>query len=135
MDLREFPERVYVFDINGTLDCGYNPDGKFILPTQRVFNYLRKHENAWVGTWSGMYTWMQLQNLADANIFPDFTIQKHEWAGFMHSVSVIYKKPFDCEVICIGDEEEDAKCAEMYNMKYYLPCDFWQEYEGKLQNG
>ena len=135
MKLHVYPRYICVFDINGTLDCGANPKCKFTLPTKKIFDYLKKRPDVWVGTWSGMYTWMQLQNITDIGVVPDFVMMKDEWESFKVSLEHIYKRPFDCEVICIGDEEEDQFFAEKYNMKFISPVEFYIQNQNEIENG
>jgi len=42
---------------------------------------------------------------------------------------------FDCEVICIGDEEEDQFFAEKYNMKFISPVEFYIQNQNEIENG
>jgi len=122
MVLHPFPDKIYIFDINGTLDlCSGNSD---IVQAHQAFKFLREQNNVWVGVWSGMYHWMQLQEMTDAGVIPDFVLQKDEYYDFIESIERIYDKCFGGEVFCVGDEEEDIKYAKTYGAKYLTPNEF-----------
>jgi len=122
MELKLFPKRIYIFDINGTLnftDLNYSQ-----VPAKTAFDVIKKKEDVWAGVWSGMYCWMQLQYMSQYNIIPDFILMKYEGNSFKKSMEHIYKREFDCDVICVGDQEEDKKWAEYYGFKYLTPKQF-----------
>jgi len=134
---RGIPETIYIFDINGTLDCcDLNPSNSYeselleknvmLIPTKKTFDYLR-NKKTWVGTWSGMYTWMQLLILNRSEIESDFVILKSEGFNFKLSITHIYK--IEPKIIVIGNNEEDSSFAHLYHFDYIDRDEFMNKYK------
>lgn len=119
MNLRPYPNEIYIFDINGTLNFEHMNMSQ--VPAKLAFESLKKRRDVWVGTWSGMYRWMQLQLLHDYGITPDFVLRKSDGNIFKKQLEHIYEKPFDSVVYCVGDQEEDIEYADKYGFIYLKP--------------
>jgi hypothetical protein len=126
---KNFPKQIFIFDINNCLDFGGGNDkDSFLLPSKEIFNFLQSLENVWVGTWSGMYTWMQLQMANYAGVKPDFVIQKHEAIPLQDSLIKIFKKE-GTSFFVIGDNQEDKLFAYNYHFTYYDKKEFFEMYK------
>ena len=121
------PEVVYIFDINGTLGCLHTGEtsGLELIPAKATFEYLR-NENTWVGVWSGMFEWMQLQFMNLYRIETDFVLSKANGFNFKASLAQIYKA--EPKIISIGDSDEDKSLAYLYHFEFIHKYDFLQQY-------
>jgi SAM-dependent methyltransferase len=127
----DYPEKIFIFDVNRTLDCAFYEPGDFVLPTKAVFYALKSLPNTWVGTWSGMYPWMQLQKLVRVGVRPDFVIAKHDGNAFRDSIISIYKKD-TTKYYVIGNDEEDRLFAYNFHFDYHDHRRFFEMFEKGL---
>jgi len=124
---RGYPERVYIFDVNGTLDCDANPEKGFVLPTKKIFSFLQGLNGVWAGTWSGMYPWMQLQKVCAAGACPDFVIFKTEAVALQDSIVKIFNKN-STKYFVIGNADEDKLFAYNFHFDYFDREEFFEIY-------
>jgi len=122
MTLHPYPNEIYIFDINGTLN--FKDENHSQVPAKLAYEALKKKDNVWFGTWSGMYEWMQIQLLNDYEIRPDFVLMKADGNDFKKQIEYIYEKPFNCKVYCVGDQEEDREYSKLYGFVYLKPHEF-----------
>ena len=128
-----YPERIYIFDINGTLDnVGSKPTpDTFVLPTKEIFSFLQSLKDVWAGTWSGMYPWMQLQGLHAIDVYPDFVLFKSKGIDFQDSIIRIFGKT-TTKFLVVGDGEEDKLFAYTFHFDYVDPVNFFNMYKEGL---
>ena len=126
MELHPWPKKIFIFDIHGTLN--FNDLNISHVPAQLMFDVLRKDKEIWIGVCSGMYTWMQLQEMSDHGLIPDFVIMKCDGYTFIKSLEKIYERKFDCRVIWVGDQQEDREWAKTYGWDFLLPSEFTKKY-------
>jgi len=131
MGFRPFPKKVFIFDMNQTLDCAHHAPEDFVLPSKEIFNFLQNLDGIWAGCWSGMYPWMQLQKALSGGIKPDFVMFKSEGFAFQDSIIKIYKKE-ETQFFVIGDNEEDSLFAHQFHFTYYDKRRFWEMYEKNM---
>ena len=130
--MEEYPERVYIFDINGTLVGGNKPsEDHFVLPTEEIFSFLQSLKGVWAGTWSGMYAWMQLQTLNAIGVHPDFVLMKSRGVYLRDEIINIYNKR-TTEFLVVGDNEEDKWFAHAFHFDYADRVDFFNMYKEGL---
>lgn len=131
MGCKSFPQKVFIFDMHKTLDCASHTPDEFVLPSKEIFTFLQNLDETWVGCWSGMYPWMQLQKAHSGGIKPDFVMHKHDGFAMQDSIIRIWKKE-GTQFFVIGDDEEDKLFAYQFHFTYFDKRRFWEMYKNNM---
>lgn len=128
--LRNKPKTIFIFDINGTLDLGeITLEKKFELLNIKLIFEVLKNDNTWIGTWSGLNVWYQIQLNNDLEFKFDFCMQKDQTLNFLNSIYSFFKcTKNDINVIVCGDSDEDKWLAYYAHLDFYYVNDFYNKF-------